>query len=110
MVLANPDVLNYFFKLSSSQAFISIPIQLDTMHLNTFFELKCFFFFKSIYKWFIYCYPFINPFTNGFYNNISTVKYYIPYLSLLDKKMCIPNLIKKLRRSFFWELFTALGG
>ena len=34
MVLANPDVVNEFFKLSSSQAFKSIAMQLDTMHLE----------------------------------------------------------------------------
>ena len=32
MVLANPDVVNEFFKLSSSQAFKSIAMQLDTTH------------------------------------------------------------------------------
>ena len=32
MVLANPDFVNEFFKLSSSQAFKSIAMQLDTMH------------------------------------------------------------------------------
>ena len=32
MVLANPDVVNEFFKLSSSQAFKSIAMQLGTMH------------------------------------------------------------------------------
>ena len=62
----------------------------------------------AIYK--SICNPFINPFINSCYNNISTVKYYIPDLSLLDKKTRIQNLIKNLRWSFLRKLFAALGG
>ena len=52
----------------------------------------------------------LNPFINGSYNNTSTVKYYIPYLSVLDKKRLIQNLVENLRWKFLWKLFTALGG
>ena len=44
------------------------------------------------------------PFINGFYNNIYTVKYYIPYLSVLDKETRIQNLVKNLRWSFLQKL------
>ena len=46
----------------------------------------------------------------GFYKNISTVKYYIPYLSNLDKKTRIQNQVKNLNWSFLQKLFMDLGG
>ena len=60
------------------------------MNLSSFFEAKC---FLSL-----------NSFINAFYSNISSAKYCIPYLSALDKKKRIQNLVENLRWIFLQKL------